>query len=86
MKNKNKPDEELKKIKGDLYYSDSEKQLYRIKDDTQTPVSKDDVKGIWNDIETSYKETGETIRKIFEGLGVASKKDNSDDDSALPFI
>lgn len=86
MKNKNKPEEELKRIKGDLYFSQEEKALYRVKDDTQTPVPKEEVESIWKDIQTALSESGKTVTGIFETLGIKVKKSDDNDDSAFPFI
>ena len=78
MKNKNKPDEELKKIKGKIYYSDSEKIFYEIEGETQKPV--DDVKKLKDDIFASLGETSKFLKSIF------NITDENDDGSALPFI
>ena len=77
MKNKNKPDEELKKIKGKYYYSETEKAFYEIEGDVQKPV--EDVKKLKDEIFAAFGETSKFLKNIFQVK-------ESDDDSALPFI
>ena len=42
MKNKNNPKEDLRRVKGNIYYSEEEKQLYAVDGTIQKPIKNQD--------------------------------------------
>jgi hypothetical protein len=73
MKNKNNLNEELKIIKGNIWYSASEKQFYQVENDEQKPIK--DPQPILNGIEKGIKERTPFLVSILEAFGISQELD-----------
>jgi hypothetical protein len=75
MKNKNNPNDELKKIKGDIWYSETEKQFYTVTGSgEQKPVS--DPKPILEGIEQGLRERTPFLQNVLESFGLKKQMDD----------
>jgi len=68
MKNKNNPNEELKQVKGNVYYSEEENEFYSVEEDNQTPLK--DKEKLLNEMKESYEIKMPFIESILKKCGL----------------
>lgn len=85
MKNKNNPEEELIHVKGHIYFSESEKTFYEVKNDNQKHIK--NPSPIVDGIEKTLKDKKPILEKILGMFKpVAEPEDENDDDEENYFL
>lgn len=76
MKNKNNLAEELKSIKGNVWYSETEKQFYTVDGDEQKPIK--DPKPILDGIQTGLRERTPFLQNVLSAFGIGKTPETTD--------